>query len=93
MDLPLSPGARHSRQEKMKLAAGPILVAALLLGGCSGKATTDQKAVSGEPGGAERGPLRDWASDWPGCGVNLGGAPGMLGGGIYDTIEFSRGRP
>jgi hypothetical protein len=69
------------------------LMAALLVGGCGGTAATDQRVAPGRAPASHIGPATAWASDCPGCGVNLGGGPGMLGGGIYETVMPSHGRP
>ena len=75
----------------MKQAASMIMVAALLVGGCSGMSTTQQRTLSGGAIGAGAAP------DRLGAGVRLRrrhrrGA-GLLGGYAYDQYEKSQGRP
>jgi len=69
------------------------LVAAMLMGGCSGMSTTEQRVVSGGAIGAGSGALIGWAAGCPGCGAAIGGGAGLLGGYVYDQYEKSQGRP
>jgi osmotically inducible lipoprotein OsmB len=77
----------------MKGAAVLIMVAALVVGGCSGMSTTQQRTLSGGAIGAGSGALIGWAAGCPGCGAAIGGGAGALGGYIYDQYEKSQGRP
>ncbi len=77
----------------MKRAAILIMVAALLVGGCSGMSNTTQRTVSGGAIGAGGGALIGWAAGCPACGAAIGAGAGALGGYAYDQYEKSRGRP
>ncbi len=77
----------------MRMVAALVLVAALLVGGCSGMSYTQQRVVSGGAIGAGSGALIGWAAGCPGCGAAIGGGAGMLGGYVYDQYEKSQGRP
>ena len=70
-----------------------VLVAALVLGGCSGMSYTEQRVLSGGAIGAGSGALIGWAAGCPGCGAAIGGGAGLVGGYAYDQYEKSRGRP
>ena len=70
-----------------------VLVAALVLGGCSGMSYTEQRVLSGGAIGAGSGALIGWAAGCPGCGAAIGGGAGLVGGYVYDQYEKSRGRP
>jgi len=70
-----------------------IVVAVLLVGGCSGMSNTQQRVVSGGAIGASSGALIGWAAGSPAAGAAIGGGAGLLGGYIYDQYEKSRGRP
>jgi osmotically inducible lipoprotein OsmB len=88
------PGGNSTRDVKeMKHAAILIMVAALLVGGCSGMSTTTQRTVSGGAIGASGGALIGWAAGCPACGAAIGGGAGLLGGYVYDQYEKSQGRP
>ncbi len=70
-----------------------ILVAAVLLGGCSGMSYTEQRTLSGGAIGAASGALIGAAAGAPGTGAAIGGGAGLLGGYLYDQYEKSQGRP
>jgi osmotically inducible lipoprotein OsmB len=76
----------------MKKAAILIMVAALLVGGCT-MSTTAQRTVTGSAIGAGGGALIGWAAGCPACGAAIGAGAGALGGYAYDQYEKSRGRP
>jgi osmotically inducible lipoprotein OsmB len=77
----------------MKQAASIIMVAALLVGGCSSMTPTQQRVLSGGAIGAGSGTLIGWAAGCPACGAAIGGGAGLLGGYAYDQYEKSQGRP
>jgi osmotically inducible lipoprotein OsmB len=77
----------------MKQAAIIVVVAALVMGGCSGMSPTQQRVLSGGAIGASSGALIGWAAGCPACGAAIGGGAGMLGGYAYDRYEKSQGRP
>ena len=77
----------------MKRTVILVLVAALLLGGCSGMSYTEQRTLSGGAIGASSGALIGWAAGSPAAGAAIGGGAGALGGFLYDRYEKSRGRP
>lgn len=70
-----------------------VMVAALLLGGCSGMSTTQQRVLSGTAIGAGSGALIGWAAGSPAVGAAVGAGAGAVGGIIYDQYEKSQGRP
>jgi uncharacterized membrane protein len=70
-----------------------VMVAALVVGGCSGMSNTEQRTLSGGAIGAGGGALIGWAAGCPACGAAIGAGAGMLGGYAYDQYEKSRGRP
>ncbi|MCK9378013.1 MAG: glycine zipper domain-containing protein [Syntrophobacterales bacterium] len=76
----------------MKRMAVLIMVAALLVGGCSGMSDTTQRTLSGGAIGAGAGSLIGWAAGCPACGAAIGGGAGLAGGYIYDQYEKSHGR-
>jgi osmotically inducible lipoprotein OsmB len=77
----------------MKRALVLVLVAAMLIGGCSGMSNTQQRVLSGGAIGAGSGALIGWAAGCPACGAAIGGGAGLAGGYIYDQYEKSQGRP
>ena len=77
----------------MRQADSVIMVAAFLMGGCSGLSTTQQRTLSGGAIGAISGTLIGWAAGCPACGAAIGGGAGLLGGYAYDQYEKSQGRP
>jgi osmotically inducible lipoprotein OsmB len=77
----------------MKRAAILVMVAALLVWGCSNMSTTTQRTLSGGAVGAGSGTLIGWAAGCPACGAAIGAGAGALGGYAYDQYEKSRGRP
>jgi uncharacterized membrane protein len=77
----------------MRSAVIVIMVAVLLVGGCSGMSYTQQRTLSGGAIGASSGALIGWAAGCPACGAAIGGGAGLLGGYVYDQYEKSQGRP
>jgi len=77
----------------MKKTVILVLVAALLLGGCSGMSYTEQRVLSGGAIGASSGALIGWAAGSPAAGAAIGGGAGLVGGFLYDRYEKYRGRP
>jgi len=77
----------------MRSAVIVIMVAVLLVGGCSGMSYTQQRTLSGGAIGAGSGALIGWAAGCPACGAAIGGGAGLLGGYVYDQYEKSQGRP
>ena len=77
----------------MKKLAVLVMVAALLVGGCSGMSNTEQRMLSGGAIGASSGALIGWAAGSPAAGAAIGGGAGVLGGFLYDRYEKSQGRP
>ncbi len=70
-----------------------VLVATLLVGGCAGMSSTEQRVLSGGAIGAGSGALIGWAAGCSWCGAAMGGGAGMVGGYVYDQYEKSHGRP
>jgi uncharacterized membrane protein len=70
-----------------------VMAAALLLGGCSGMSTTEQRVLSGTAIGAGSGTLIGWAAGSPLAGAAVGAGAGALGGVLYDQYQKSRGNP
>ena len=70
-----------------------VMLAAVVLGGCSGMSYTEQRTLSGAAIGAGGGSLIGWAAGCPACGAAIGGGAGALGGYVYDRYEKSQGRP
>jgi len=70
-----------------------VMVAAVLVGGCSGMSNTEQRTLSGGAIGAGGGALIGWAAGCPACGAAIGAGAGAAGGYIYDRYEKSQGRP
>ena len=77
----------------MKKTVILVMLAAVLLGGCSGMSYTEQRTLSGGAIGAGGGALIGWAAGCPACGAAIGGGAGLLGGYLYDQYEKSQGRP
>jgi osmotically inducible lipoprotein OsmB len=77
----------------MKRTMVLVVVAAILMGGCSGMSNTEQRVLSGGAIGAGSGALIGWAAGCPACGAAIGGGAGMVGGYVYDQYEKSKGRP
>ncbi|OGP71966.1 MAG: hypothetical protein A2Z73_04350 [Deltaproteobacteria bacterium RBG_13_60_28] len=77
----------------MKKTVILVVVAVMVLGGCSGMSYTEQRVLSGGAIGAGSGALIGWAAGCPACGAAIGGGAGMLGGYVYDSYEKSQGRP
>jgi osmotically inducible lipoprotein OsmB len=76
----------------MKKTVVLVMVAALLLGGCAGMSSTEQRVLSGGAIGASGGALVGWAVGSPAVGAAVGGGAGMLGGFLYDQYQKSQGR-
>jgi osmotically inducible lipoprotein OsmB len=89
----LSAGEAGFREKVMKQGTILILLAALLLSGCSGMSYTEQRTLSGGAIGAGSGALIGWAAGCPACGAAIGGGAGLVGGYVYDQYEKSQGRP
>ncbi len=70
-----------------------IVVAAVLLCGCSGMSNTQQRVLSGTAIGAGGGTLIGWAAGGPLVGAAVGAGAGALGGILYDQHQKSQGRP
>jgi osmotically inducible lipoprotein OsmB len=70
-----------------------VVVAMMVLGGCSGMSNTQQRMLSGGAIGASSGALVGWAAGCPACGAAIGGGAGVAGGYIYDQYQKSQGRP
>ncbi len=70
-----------------------VLVAALLLSGCSGMSYTTQRTLSGGAIGASGGALIGWAAGNPAVGAAVGAGAGAAAGYLYDQYQKSRGRP
>jgi uncharacterized membrane protein len=77
----------------MKKTLVLVMVAALLVGGCSGMSPTEQRVLSGTAIGAGGGALIGWAAGSPAAGAAIGAGAGALGGFLYDRYEKSQGRP
>lgn len=77
----------------MKQTVILILIGALLVSGCSGMSSTEQRMLSGGAIGASSGALIGWAAGSPAVGAAVGGGAGALGGLIYDQYQKNRGRP
>lgn len=77
----------------MKKTLVLVMVGALLLSGCSGMSTTQQRVLSGGAIGAGSGALIGWAAGSPAAGAAIGAGAGALGGFVYDRYEKSQGRP
>lgn len=76
----------------MKQAVTLLLVATLLVGGCAGMSTTQQRVLSGGAIGASGGALIGLAAGSPAVGAAVGGGAGLLGGFLYDQYKKSGGR-
>jgi osmotically inducible lipoprotein OsmB len=76
----------------MKKTVVLVMVVALLLGGCAGMSSTEQRVLSGGAIGASGGALVGWAVGSPAVGAAVGGGAGMLGGFIYDQYQKAQGR-
>jgi osmotically inducible lipoprotein OsmB len=70
-----------------------ILVAALVISGCSGMSYTEQRVLSGGAIGATGGALVGAAAGSAAIGAVAGGGAGLLGGYVYDQYQKSQGRP
>jgi len=70
-----------------------IVVATVLLSGCSGMSNTEQRVLSGTAIGAGGGTLIGWAAGGPLVGAAVGAGAGALGGILYDQQQKSQGRP
>ncbi len=68
-----------------------LLVAALLICGCSGMSTTQQRVLSGGAIGASGGALIGALAGSAAIGAAAGGGAGLLGGLAYDQYQKSRG--
>ena len=77
----------------MKVTVILVLLATLLVGGCSGMSYTEQRTLSGGAIGAGGGALVGAAAGSAATGAAIGGGAGLLGGYLYDQYEKSQGRP
>jgi len=77
----------------MKTMVILIMMAALLLGGCSGMSNSEQRVLSGTAIGAGGGTLIGWAAGGPLLGAVVGAGAGAVGGVLYDQHQKSRGKP
>jgi uncharacterized membrane protein len=77
----------------MKTTVILLLLAALVVGGCSGMSYTEQRVLSGGAIGAGSGALIGAAAGAPGTGAAIGAGAGVVGGYLYDQYEKSQGRP
>lgn len=77
----------------MKVTVILVLLAALVVGGCSGMSYTEQRVLSGGAIGAGGGALIGAAAGSTATGAAIGGGAGLLGGYLYDQHEKSQGRP
>mgnify|MGYP005837603751 CR=1 FL=1 len=82
-----------AKGEEMKKVLILVLVATLMVAGCSGMSYTEQRVLSGGAIGAGSGALIGWAAGSPAVGAAVGGGAGALGGFLYDRYEKSQGRP
>jgi len=65
-----------------------LLPLALMLAGCAGMSTTEQRMLSGGAIGAGAGAVIGAAAAGnPAAGAAIGGAAGVLGGAVYDDIQ------
>ena len=69
-----------------------LLLAVMLVGGCSGMSDTEQRVLSGGAIGAGGGALIGAAAGSAATGAAIGGGAGLLGGYIYDQYQKSQGR-
>jgi len=68
-----------------------LLLAVMLVGGCSGMSDTEQRVLSGGAIGAGGGALIGAAAGSAATGAAIGGGAGLLGGYIYDQYQKSQG--
>lgn len=71
----------------MKRAVIFVLVGGLLLGGCAGMSSTQQRMVSGGAIGASGGAIIGLAAGSPAVGAAVGGGAGVLAGLLYDQVQ------
>ncbi|MFZ2086968.1 MAG: YMGG-like glycine zipper-containing protein [Desulfobaccales bacterium] len=67
-----------------------FMVATLVVTGCAGMSTTEQRVLSGGAIGAGSGALIGWAAGNPAVGAAVGAGAGALGGYIYDRVDRGR---
>jgi hypothetical protein len=77
----------------MKKTVILVIVASLILGGCAGMSSTEQRVLSGGAIGASTGAIVGWAAGSPAAGAAIGGGAGMLGGFLYDQYRRVQGQP
>ena len=76
---------------KMKLrGALVVLLAALLVNGCSGMSSTEQRTLSGGAIGAAGGAVIGAIGGNAALGAGVGAGAGLLGGYLYDKYEQSK---
>ena len=76
----------------MLKTASLLLLAVMLVGGCSGMSPTEQRVLSGGAIGAGGGALIGAAAGSAATGAAIGGGAGLLGGYLYDQYQKSRGQ-
>lgn len=68
-----------------------VLVLVVMLAGCAGMSTTQQRVLSGGAIGAGSGAaIGAITGGSPGVGAAVGGAAGALGGYLYDQSQHQR---
>jgi osmotically inducible lipoprotein OsmB len=70
-----------------------LLLAVLVMGGCTGLSNTEQRVLSGGAAGAAGGAVIGALAGSAAIGAAAGGGAGLLGGYIYDQYQKSRGVP
>ncbi len=77
----------------MKKSVLLILVAILVISGCSGMSNTEQRVLSGGAIGAAGGAVIGAVAGSAAIGAAAGAGAGLLGGYVYDQYQKSQGRP
>jgi len=76
----------------MKKVVILLVVATLVMGGCSSMTPTQQRVLSGTAIGAGSGAIIGWAAGSPAAGAAIGAGAGALGGFLVDQYEKYRSR-
>jgi uncharacterized membrane protein len=76
----------------MKKAIILLVVATLVIGGCSSMSPTTQRVISGTAIGASGGAIIGWAAGSPAAGAAIGAGAGAVGGLLVDQYEKYRSR-